>query len=324
MLFYVLIFVRFKIINIRKMGEQMKNSKFLPLIIAGIIVIMISSMAFAGCGDTGKPEEKAGVEADGGLPFDGQELVLSGSTTLLQVSEAWASAFMKEYGGTIIVNGGGSGGGIADLINGINDLANASRQIKEEEIEAARNAGYDIKEYTVLYDGIAVVVSSNVTVDDLIVEELSGIYRGEVNNWKDVGGEDAEIVIVARDSSSGTGEYFLEEIVQLGKTLKKSDYTETALRLQSNADVVNQIKNNSNAVGYIGLGYLEESLRTLKVEGIEASIETIKDGSYPISRGLYIYSPGKELSPIAKGYLDFILSDKGQEIGSREGFVPVK
>lgn len=320
----MLIFVRFKIINIRKMGELMKGSKFLSLIIAGITVMMIISMAFAGCEDTEKPDEKAEVEADGGLPFEGKELVLSGSTTLLQVSEAWASAFMKEYGGTIIVNGGGSGGGIADLINGINDLANASRQIKDEEIEAAKNAGYDVQEYTVLYDGIAVVVSSNVTVDGLTVEELSGIYRGEVSNWQDVGGENAEIVIIARDSSSGTGEYFLEEIVQLGKTLKKSDYTETALRLQSNADVVNQIKNNDNAVGYIGLGYLEESLKTLKVEGIEASIETVKDGSYPISRGLYIYSPGKELSPIAKGYLDFILSDEGQKIGLEEGFVPVK
>jgi len=129
--------------------------------------------------------------------------------------------------------------------------------------------------------------------------------------------------VIARDSSSGTGEYFLEEVVQLGKTLEDNDYTEKALRLQSNADVVNQIKNNDNAIGYIGMGYLEESLKALKVEGVEPAIETVKDGSYPISRGLYVYAPGKELTPIAEAYLDFVFSEAGQQIGIEEGFVPV-
>jgi len=304
----------------------MRKNRSLMSIITGILVFMLAgSMIFAGCGEA---EDAAEVsEGDGAVEstdFEGQELVLSGSTTLLQVSEAWASAFMDEYGGTIIVNGGGSGGGIADLINGINDLANASRQIKDKEIEAAKNSGYDVQEHTVLYDGISVIVSSNVSVDELTVEELSKIYVGETTNWKDVGGDDAEIVVVARDSSSGTGEYFLEEVVQLGKTLEDNDYTQNALRLQSNADVVNQIKNNENAIGYIGMGYLEDSLKSLKVEGVEPSIETVKDGSYPISRGLYVYAPGKELSPIAEAYLDFVYSDKGQEIGLAEGFVPVK
>jgi len=314
-----------------------RKSKFLSLIAACISFFLIGGMALAGCGSveknsggeaatesTEKNEEAANGDNDtSGLPYEGQELVISGSTTLLQVSEAWASAFMEKYGGTIIVNGGGSGGGIADLINGINELANASRQIKDEEIEAAKNAGYDIQEYTVLYDGIAVVVSSNVSIDDLSVEELSGIYTGEITNWKDIGGDDSKIVVIARDSSSGTGEYFLEEIIQLGKTIKDNDYSENALRLQSNADVVNQIKNNDSAIGYIGLGYLEESLKTVKVGGIEPSIETVENGSYPISRGLYIYAPDKELTEIGQAYMDFVLSDEGQQIGLEEGFVPV-
>jgi len=303
----------------------MKRSKFLSVIIVGIAALLINSMILAGCKDTVKTSKES-VTAEGSkvLPYEGQELVISGSTTLLQVSEAWASAFMEKYGGTIIINSGGSGGGIADMINGINDLANASRQIKDEELEAAKDAGLDVQEYIVLYDGIAIIVSSNVSVENLTIEELSKIYTGKITNWQDVGGDDAEIVVIARDSSSGTGEYFLEEVVQLGKTMEDNDYSETALRLQSNADIVNQIKNNDNTIGYIGLGYLEESLKTVKVGGVEPSIDTVKKGSYPISRGLYVYASNKELSEIAQAYIDFIFSDKGQEIGLQEGFVPLK
>ncbi len=303
----------------------MRRNKVLSLTSTSIAFLLVLSLSFIGCGTSGESTDVAESNGsqDAGPPYEGEELVLSGSTTLLQVSEAWASVFMEEYGGTIIINGGGSGGGIADLINGINDLANSSRQIKDEEMDAAKDAGYDVQEYTVLYDGIAVIVSSNVSIGELTVEQLSKIYTGEITNWQDVGGNDVEIVVIARDSSSGTGEYFLEEVVQIGKTLEDNDYTETALRLQSNADIVNQIKNNDNAVGYIGLGYLDQSLKTLKIEGVEASVETVKDGSYPISRGLYVYSPSKELEPIARAYIDFILGDEGQEIGLQEGFVPV-
>jgi phosphate transport system substrate-binding protein len=302
------------------MRESIKENKLWILGSLGIIILFTANIVLSGCGAGEMVSEST---KDAGLLYDGQELVISGSTTLLQVSEAWADAFMKKYGGTIIVNGGGSGAGIADMINGINDLANASRQIKDEEMQAASDAGLDVQEYTVLYDGIVVIVSSNVTVDNLTIEELSKIYTGEITNWQDIGGNDAKIVIVARDSSSGTGEYFLEEVVQLGKTMENNDYSETALRLQSNADVVNQIKDNDDAIGYIGLGYLEESLKVVKVEGIEASIATVKDGSYPISRGLYIYAPHKELSPIGQAYIDFVLSDEGQQIGLNEGFVPL-
>ncbi|MDZ7838455.1 MAG: PstS family phosphate ABC transporter substrate-binding protein [Actinomycetota bacterium] len=248
-----------------------RRSKIWGLLSLTIIILLTTTLMFAGCSSTGSTTE----EADAAQPaestaqaessegqFEGQELVLSGSTTLLQVSEAWASAFMEEYGGSIIVNGGGSGGGIADMINGINDLANASRQIKEEEIQGARDAGYDPVEHTVLYDGIAVIVSDNVTVDDLTIEQLSKIYRAEITNWSEVGGPDAQIVIAARDSSSGTGEYFLEAVVQMDKTLEE-DYSPNALRLQSNADIVNQVKGNDNAIGYIGLGYLEDNLKVI-------------------------------------------------------------
>ena len=325
----------------------MKKNKMWTFISVGMAFLLLGSVVMSGCKDTEKTSEGAvtaeenekvteevnGEEAtqeevnkkeeNESLTYEGQELVISGSTTLLQVSEAWASAFMEKYGGTIIINGGGSGVGIADLINGVSELANSSREIKDEELEAAKAVGLDVQEYTILYDGIAVIVSSNVSVEGLTIEQLSKIYTGEITNWKDVGGDDAEIVIFARDSSSGTGEYFLEEVIQLGKTMEDNDYSDMALRLQSNADVVNQIKENDNAIGYIGLGYLEESLKIVKVEGIEPSVDTVKDDSYPISRGLYVYAPGKDLTEIGQAYINFILSDEGQDIGLEEGFVPL-
>ncbi|MBC8388210.1 MAG: phosphate ABC transporter substrate-binding protein [Actinobacteria bacterium] len=301
--------------------KSIKENKLWILLNLGIIVLLTVNTLLVGCGTR---EGVSGRTEGASLPYGGQELIISGSNTLLQVSEAWASAFMEKYGGTIIINGGGSGGGIADLINGVNELANSSRQIKDEELEAAKDAGLDVQEYIVLYDGIAVIVSNNVTVENLTIEQLSKIYTSEITNWKDVGGDDTEIIITARDSSSGTGEYFLEEVVQLGKTMENNDYSETALRLQSNADIVNQIKENDNAIGYIGLGYLEESLKIVKVEGIEPSVDTVKDNSYPISRGLYIYAPGKELTEIGQAYINFVLSDEGQDIGLEEGFVPLK
>ncbi|MBC7334618.1 MAG: phosphate ABC transporter substrate-binding protein [Actinobacteria bacterium] len=270
------------------------------------------------------------ITSSEGKSFEGKELVITGSTTLLQVSEAWASAFMEKYGGTVIVNGGGSGEGIAALINGTTDLANSSREIKGDEIEAAISSGLDIQEYLVLYDGVAVVVHPSNPVEELTIEQLSKMYTGEITNWSEVGGKDKDIILAARDSSSGTGEYFLEEVVQLGKTKKENDYSPDALRLQSNADVVNQVSTTENAIGYIGLGYIDESVKVLKIrkndstEGVLASVSSVKDGSYPISRGLYIYASSKNLSEIAKAYLDFVMSEEGQAIGLKNGFVPVK
>ena len=300
------------------MKKANNGNKLWILLSLGIIVLLTVNILISGCSTRGGVSESNG---DTSLPYDGQELVVSGSTTLLQVSEAWAFAFMEKFGGTIIVNGGGSGSGIADLINGVSELANSSREIKDEELEAAKAAGLDVQEYLVLFDGIAVIVSSNVPVEDLTIEQLSKIYTGEITNWKDVSGDDTEIIITARDSSSGTGEYFLEEVIQLGKTMEDNDYSNMALRLQSNADIVNQIKENDNAIGYIGLGYLEQSLKIVKVEGIEPSIDTVKDASYPISRGLYVYAPDKDLTEIGQAYINFILSDEGQDIGLEEGFV---
>ena len=276
--------------------------------------------------------EETTAETTQEINFDGKKLILSGSTTLLEVAQLWSEAFMEKYSGEITVNGGGSGVGIADLINGTNDIANSSRQIKSSELDKAKTAGKDIKEYLVLYDGICIVTSKNINIPELTLDQLANIYIGNYKNWKDVGGPDAPIVVLGRDSNSGTGEFFLQKVVQLNQT-NKNDYGDNVLRLQSNADVTNQVITNNNAIGYIGMGYLKEAgdkVNVVKVKfakdtpAIGPTKQTVGDKTYPISRDTYNYVNTKKFSEIAKAYIAFILSPEGQAIGEKAGFVKVK
>ncbi len=282
---------------------------------------------------TAPATEEAAQATEATMEFEGKSLIISGSTTLLEVSEAWADAFMTKYGGEITVNGGGSGVGIADMINGTNDLGNSSRKIKDEETEEAKNAGLDVKEFMVLFDGIAIVTSKNIEIAELSINQLSDIYTGKITNWKEVGGPDAEIVAAGRDSASGTGEYFLERVVQLNKTMEDNDYGDMVLRLQSNADVATQVADNENCIGFVGLGFLagvSEKTNTVGVisedgtEAIMPAVATVKDKSYPIARDLFVYADGNRYSDIAEAFVDFMLSDEGQAIGEDTGFVSIK
>ena len=312
-----------------------KKSKILLLGIVALVVMLAATMALGGCQttattmETTKEDKPTEEPATGSLKFDGNTLIISGSTTLLEVSTAWAEAFMSQFGGEVTINGGGSGVGIADLLNGSNDLANASRSMKDQEWEAAMEIGIEVKEYVVLFDGIAVITSKNIEVPELTIKQLADIFMGNITNWSEVGGPDAEIIAAARDSSSGTGEYFLERVVQLAKTEEDNDYGDTVLRLQSNADVVNQVIDNDNTIGYIGLGYLGDAANSNLVKisddgvAIEPSLETVKDKSYPIARDLYVYANGNNMSEIAVAFIDFMLSPEGQEIGEEVGFVAV-
>lgn len=321
------------------MIKQQRGKRGKIILIASLsLVFLFIITAFAGCkSTTGKTSatetttEKKSNENGG--KFGEKQLVITGSTTLLEVSNAWAETFMSENGGFITINGGGSGEGINSLINETTDLANSSRSMKDEEKQKAKSKGIDLKEYKVLWDGIAVIVSKNINIAELSFEQLSKIYKGEITNWKEAGGPDVKITATARESTSGTGEYFLENIVRLGNKDSKDEYSDNCLFLQTNADVVNQVSENNDVIGYVGLGYLKEAgdkVNVIKVkkdstsEGILPSIDTVKDKSYPISRELYIYADGNKLSDIAKAYIEFVLSAEGQKIGSDTGFVPIK
>ncbi|HEY4696223.1 MAG TPA: PstS family phosphate ABC transporter substrate-binding protein [Candidatus Hydromicrobium sp.] len=299
-----------------------------------IIILFLGSTIFSGCKEETATEEELAEEETAAeeelevKQFEGQELLISGSTTLLPFAEPVAAAFMDKYGGSITIAGGGSGTGISECINEINDIANSSRQVKSEEIEEAQSIGIELVEVLVAYDGISIILSGNIEgVEELSIRQLSDIFRGIITNWSGVGGPDAEIILASRDSASGTYEYFLEAVVQIEKSEEENDFTPMVLALQSNADIVNTVTTTDNAIGYIGLGYLQEALdkgaRVITVEGIGSSVETVRDGTYPISRGLFNYYREGDLNEMGLAYLDFIQSDEGQEITLDTGFVPI-
>lgn len=317
---------------------KIKKRSITLITITVFLIFTLSLFVFTGCktssqqSETTSASESSTNQDNSNLKFGNQTLILTGSTTLLEVAQKWAEEFMKVNGGKITVNGGGSGEGIASLLNGTTDLANASRSIKQDEIDKAKSLGLDIKEYTVLYDGICIVISKNINVKELTTDQLADIYMGKITNWKEVGGPDVNIIAVARDTNSGTGEYFLEEIIQKGKTQKENDYSPNCLRLQSNGDVVNQVANNDNTIGYIGIGYLKDAGNTVNTvavkkgdkEAVIPTAQSVADKTYPISRALYIYANTKNMPAIAQAYIDFVLSNDGQKIGEATGFVKVQ
>ena len=282
------------------------------------MLLLVGALA-SGC--TGETTDGTGetTTTDGATAELEGSITIQGSDTMLNVATAWSEAFMDANPGVdISVQGGGSGTGIASLINGTVDAANASRGIKDEEVTEAQANGVDPVEHAVAIDGIAVVINPANDVTDLTIDQLGQIFRGEITNWKDVGGADAEIVLLSRDSSSGTYEYFKEAVVG-----EDAEYAASAKLLASNQAIADEVAANEGAIGYIGLGYLSSDLKVVAVDGVQASVTTAADGSYPISRYLYMYTNG-EADGVMAAYLEWILSAEGQQIVSDEGFVPVQ
>ncbi len=238
------------------------------------------------------------------------------------LAQNWAQAFMKANPGKVIqVSGGGSGTGMAALINGTADLANASRPIKDKERkQLAKRRSAEVEEFRVALDALAVYVPASNKIESLTIPQLKGIFRGKTTNWKDVGGEDKPIVLYSRENSSGTYAYFKEHV------LEGEDFAATAQTLPGTAAVINAVSKDAGGIGYGGIAYAE-GVRTVKVapaggQPVEPTMENATSGKYPLSRFLNIYSAGKA-SGIAKEYLDFVLSDDGQNIVEGVGYYPL-
>ncbi len=291
----------------------MKSNRWVAIALAAGLVA--GALGLSGCGSRdGEADSRSGSELSGAINVEG-------SDTIVNIGQAWAEVFMTANPGVMIsVKGGGSGTGIAALINGTVDFAAASREMEEEEIALAREAGVDPVENEVAKDGISVIVNPANPVKGITVEQLGAIYRGEVTNWSELGGADKRIVLLSRDSSSGTFEFFKD--VVLGKD---AEYAKEARLLASNQAIVDEVKGNAAAVGYVGLGYAEnaaDDVVELAVEDVMPEVDTVLDGSYPLARGLYLYSDG-EPSGVMKVYLEWILGAEGREIVEDQGFVPV-
>lgn len=252
-----------------------------------------------------------------GASFAADSIVIKGSTTVLPVAQGTLEAFMKANPGVqMSLSGGGSGEGIKALIDKTTDIATSSREIKDKEVELAKSKGIKPVGHVVAFDAIIPVVHPKNKVNNLTVDQLSQIYQGNITNWKEVGGEDLKIVVISRDSSSGTFESWDHFV------MKKAKVTPRAQMLASNGALVTAVAKNKYAIAYLGIGYVNKSVKPLQVNGITATVQTAMSKEYPFSRELYMYTDGEPRGAVAK-YLAFVKSVEGQKIVAREGFVPL-
>jgi phosphate transport system substrate-binding protein len=256
-------------------------------------------------------------------------IVNKGSDTLVNLALAWAEKYQALYPNVeISVTGGGTGTGIAALLNKTVDIANASRQIKPEETQQARENGIDAQEFVVARDAIAIIVNPLNPVTHLTLQQLSDIYSGKINNWKDVGGEDRVIVRLSRETNSGTHVFFLENVIRLGNPQDKTLFSTDTLLLPSSEGITAETRDNPNAIGYDGLGYVTPDVKVIAVSKdsggpfILPSADSVNNGQYPIARDLYMYTNGQPSGAIAR-YLAWIMTDEAQRIVTQLGFVPI-
>ncbi len=266
-----------------------------------------------------------------GSPVPNQEYYIEnkGSDTIVNLALAWAERYQTVRPEvSISVTGGGSGTGIAALINGTVDIANASRQISPEELAAASQGGQEPVEFVIARDAIAVVINPSNPVDQLTLQQISDIYSGKINNWSEVGGEDRPIVRLSRETNSGTHVYFLEEVLRLGDENNDTLFSRDTLLLPSSEGIGSEVRDNPNALGYDGLGYVTEDMKMVAVARDEnspyylPSIETVNSGDYPVARDLYMYTATTP-DGVVEEYLNWILASEAQQIVAELGFVPV-
>jgi phosphate transport system substrate-binding protein len=290
-------------------------NRFLPAIT--ILVLVLSTS----CGPASSSAETA---SDSAATY----IENKGSDTIVNLALAWAERYQAEHPDIrISVTGGGSGTGLASLINGTVDIANASRKIKEEEIAEAQSNGVEPVEHIIARDAIAVIVNPSNPVSQLTLKQISDIYSGKLSNWSEVGGEDRPIVRLSRETNSGTHVYFLETVLRLGNSDDKTLFSMDTLLLPSSEGIIAEVRQNPNAIGYDGLGYVPKDLKMIAIAEQQGgayvlpSIPTVNDKTYPIARDLYMYTDG-EPTGIVKEYLQWILADDAQEIVAELGFVP--
>lgn len=308
---------------------MMKSRVWLVITLSGLLAALI-----AGCGpkpdQTQMPMMNKGMTKAPAPAAEKQSIRQAGSNTLVQVARAWQQAFNVTHPDVqIAVSGEGTGTGFTALIDGSAEIADASRKIKDKELEQAKAKGVTPVEHLVAYDGIAVIVHKDNPLTELSVEKLSDIYTGKSPDWDALGAAGlGKIQVFARDSASGTFESFKELVVQLHGKAKERDYAASVLNQPSTQAIMQSVAQTKGGIGYVGLGYVDESVKVLAVipagggKGVLPSAETVRDKSYPVARDLYCYTSG-EPTGIIKEYLDWIKGPEGQDIVSREGFVPL-
>ena len=246
-----------------------------------------------------------------------ERIVIKGSSTVLPITQKVSEAYRAKYKTSITIEGSGSGNGIKSLLDSTCDIANSSREMRGTELQSASEKGLKIREIVVAYDMIVPIVNPANPIKDLTTAQLQAIYDGSITNWKDVGGRDGRIVVLSRDTSSGTYEIWSEKI------MNKKDVRRDALLQASSGSIISTIANNPLAIGYVGFGYINSSVKALWVDNIEPTLEHGKSGKFPISRQLYKYVDENRMSAETKRFIDFLLGAEGQKLVKEAGFIPL-
>jgi len=293
-----------------------------------IFFFLTGLLAVALVGGCGSGDRDTGVDTGSSAGTEARYLTIKGSDTMVHLVSTWAEDFMASRPESeISVTGGGSGTGIAALINGTTDICAASRSIKEQERKLATDNGKNPVEIAVARDGIAVIVNQANPVSELSIDQIGGIFSGTVTNWQEVGGPDQPIIVLSRESSSGTFIFFQEHV------LNKADYTQQARFLPGTSAVVQAVNADRGAIGYVGLGFATQKgvggIKVLSVKPDQASPavapseETVRSGTYAIARPLFLYT-SNEPSGLVKEFIDYCLGPDGQEIVRDTGYVSVQ
>ena len=251
-------------------------------------------------------------------PLSNAQIVVKGSDTCFPLSQQEAESFGKK-GGNVTVTGGGSGVGIAALIAGTCDIAQASRPMKFDEKQKMSEAGKTAKEVIIGYDALAVIVNPGNSVTKLTRQQLEQIYTGKITNWKEVGGADMKIVVYARESSSGTYEFFKEHV------MKNKNYVNSALSMPATGAIIQSVKQTKGAIGYVGLAYLNKEVKAIQVsyDGktfVEPNVVNAKNKTYPVVRPLYYYYSINNEKKV-KPFIDFVKSTEGQQLVDKVGYI---
>ena len=280
-------------------------------------LILVFFISFVSCSFRSNNNEKAGIQ-------------IKGSDTIVNLVQVWAEKFsQKDNAVNVGVTGGGTGTGFAALLNNTCDIAMASRKVEEKEINIAKEHNVFYREYTVGLDGLAVLVNKNNPVNNLTTEQLRDIFMGKITNWKQLGGENRPIVLLSRESNSGTHMFFKEAVIRLNDKNNKNEFSPKALLMPSSQAIIDEIYQNPNAIGYAGIGFMNNQTKAISVSAINSqeffypTIENVMNGKYPISRPLYLYTNG-EPSGNVKAFIEYALSKEGQKVVVETDFVPIQ
>lgn len=247
-----------------------------------------------------------------------KNIVLDGSTTVGPIAKAFADYYKEKSGVGATISESGSGNGVKSLINGACDIANMSRFMKDSEFKTCVEKGILPVAHVVAFDGLAVVVNPANKVSALTDAQIADIYTGKISNWKQLGGDDAEIVVISRDTNSGTYETFNELILRKKAVVKGAEY------VGSNGQAKTRVASTKNAIAYVGLGFVDDTVKTLSVDGILPSAKTIVSGKYPIARPLFMFTNGyPKMGSAVYDFVTLHLTEEGREIVKDLGYIPV-